>query len=150
MKFNNKSTTQLLDQEFYAVMKHTEFFYESYGCTQWSFDELKLEIESNNSELSQILIKQLKEKLNCEYLIFTKLLTEEQIKNYHEAARNGIEYDDGNEIVRVLDLPSYIDQNEYMDGPRFGPFKTFDELEDFILTKKTIEFNNEKIKKHLS
>ena len=45
----------------------------------------------------QILIKQLKEKLNCEYLIFTKLLTEEQIKNYHEAARNGIEYDDGND-----------------------------------------------------
>ena len=149
MKLNNKSTKQLLDQEFYVVMKHTEFFYESYGCTQWSFDELKLEIESNNSELSQILIKQLKEKLNCEYLIFTKLLTEEQIKNYHEAARNGIEYDDGNEIVRVLDLPSYIDQNEYMVGPSFGPFKTFDELEDFILTKKTIEFNNEKIKKHL-
>ena len=57
MKLNNKSTKQLLDQEFYVVMKHTEFFYESYGCTQWSFDELKLEIESNNSELSQILIK---------------------------------------------------------------------------------------------
>ena len=125
-----KTNQNFNNEEFYVVMMHTEFMYESYN-TDWSFDELILKIESNKPEVSKLLIKHIKEKLNCEYVVFTQ-----------------IKQDDGDELLRVLDLPKWIEPNEYMDGPRFGPFKTLKGLEDFILSKKTIEFNDEKIEKH--
>ena len=110
-----------LTGDIYIAMEKSTFFF---GDDE-EFDALELRIEfGNEGDGEHEIIDEIKEKLNCEHLIFTE--TENKDGEF--------------ELQRIIDLPEIDDHDGYGDGGHHGPFSSDEEVISFVKNLKTISY----------
>ena len=104
-------------------MEKSTFFYGD----DKEFEALELTIElSDGGDGEHEIIDEIKEKLNCEHLIFTET-----------------ENNDGEFVLqRIIDLPEIVDYDGFGDGGHHGPFTDVDEVFDFVKKINTISLKD--------
>ena len=110
-----------LTGNIYIAMEKSTFYF---GDDE-EFDALELRIEfGNEGDGEHEIIDEIKEKLNCEHLIFTE--TENKDGEF--------------ELQRIIDLPEIDDHDGYGDGGHHGPFSSDEEVISFVKNLKTISY----------
>ena len=112
------------DPDIWIAMERLTVFFED----DEEFEAMELRISfSHDGDGEHEIIDKIKDKLNCEHLIFTE-----------------IENKDGEfELQRIIDLPEIHDLDGFGgDGGHHGPFSTDEEVIDYVKNLKTISFKN--------
>jgi surface protein len=111
------------ESEIWIAMEKSTFYF---GDDE-EFEALELGIEfSNDVDGEHEIIDEIKEKLNCEHLIFTE--TENKDGEF--------------ELQRIIDLPAIDDYDGYGDGGHHGPFSSNEELINYVKGLETISFKD--------
>ena len=112
-----------LTGNIYIAMEKSTFFY---GDDE-EFDALELRIEfGDEGDGEHEIIDEIKEKLNCEHLIFTE--TENKDGEF--------------ELQRIIDLPAINDYDGYGDGGHHGPFISEEEVINYVKGLENISFKD--------
>ena len=116
-----------IEEEEHSIWINTELFTVILEDDK-EFEAIQLSISFiPDSDGEHELVDKIKDKLYCEYLIFTK-----------------IENNDGElELQRIIDLPEIHDlETQYKDCGDYGPFSTDEEVIDYVEKLETISFKD--------
>jgi hypothetical protein len=109
--------------EIWIAMEKSTFYF---GDDE-ELEALELRIEfGDEGDGEHAIIDEIKEKLNCEHLIFTE--TENKDGEF--------------EFQRIIDLPEIDDYDGYGDGGHHGPFISNEELINYVEKLETISFKD--------